>query len=221
VVHRTKRSYLRPVANGHVSAQRRSIGQDHVISDPAIVRDVRVCHDQRMVAHSRQSPALHCSTVDSDKFPDLVVISDLESRRLTRVGQVLRSHADGAKREESIVRTDRSRPFDNDVRHQVAALAQFHVRPHRAIRADLATGMNLRARIHHGCGVNCHLCGGGQHGAGLFGFCGCFSIAAAGPCTVHHSAGDGRLRCAFVSNVGHSFHASRIATPGRNRHFKA
>src|SRR5580692_2308033 len=94
VMHRTQRPHLRPVADGHVSAQRRCIGQYDVITNPAIVRNVCVGHYQRVAAQMRQPATLYRSPVYRDKFSDRIVIADLEARRLTRIGQVLRRQPD-------------------------------------------------------------------------------------------------------------------------------
>ena len=106
-----------------------------------------------MAADFGQPAALHRAAIDGDALANLVVIADLQPRRLALVGNILRRHADGAKGKEAIVRADLRRPFDRNMRHQMAALAQFDVRADHAIGPDLARRRNLRARINDGRGM--------------------------------------------------------------------
>ena len=101
LMHRAERSHHRPLFDRHVAAQGGAIHQHGVIADHAIVPDVRVRHDQQVAAHLGQSAALHRAAIDRHVLANLVVIADLEARRLAFVGDILRRHADGAKRKES------------------------------------------------------------------------------------------------------------------------
>ena len=58
VVHRAERAHLRPIFHGHVSAKRRGVRQKHVVADSAIVRNVRVGHDQHVAADLVRPPPL-------------------------------------------------------------------------------------------------------------------------------------------------------------------
>ena len=141
------------------------IGQNDVVADDAIVRDVSVGHHQRVAADASHPAALDRAPVDGDKLANLVVVADLEPRGFAGVGDVLRRHADRAEGKEAIVRADFRRSFDGDVRNQMAAFAQFDLRPNHAIGADLAGGMDLGAGIDDGRGMN--LCGSLRHGIRL------------------------------------------------------
>ena len=138
VMHRTQRAHHRPLPDRDVTSQGRGVGQNHVIADVAIVRDVGVGHDQRVAADPSQPAAFDGAAIDGDELADFVVIADFEARGLAGVGQVLRRHSDRAEGKESIVGADPVGPFDGDVRHQIATLAQFNLGPDHAIRANLA-----------------------------------------------------------------------------------
>jgi len=125
-----------------------------VVSDKAIVRDVGVGHDQRVAAHAGEPAAFDRAAINCDELANLIVIADFETGGLARVGQVLRRHPDRTEWEETIVRADPAWAFDGHVRNQAAVFAQFHFRADHAIRADLAGGMNLGARINDGRGMN-------------------------------------------------------------------
>ena len=101
VMDRAQRSHHRPLSDRDVAAQGRGIGQDDVVADDAIVRDMGVGHDQRVAANAGQSAALDGAAVDGDKLANLVVVADLEARRFAGVGDVLRRHADRTRRERN------------------------------------------------------------------------------------------------------------------------
>ena len=48
-----------PVADVHVAGQLGAVGEDHVVADLAVVRDVDVRHDPVVVAHPRDAGILH------------------------------------------------------------------------------------------------------------------------------------------------------------------
>src|SRR6266478_84228 len=156
MVHRTKRADAGPVFNGNVPAERGGVGHDDMASNLAIMSDVSVGHDQVMVADLREPAAFYRAAIDGNELANLVVIADFQARRFARVRDVLRRQADRREREESIVDADLRRSFHGDVRHQVAALAQFDPRPNYAVGSDLAGGVNLGFGVNDGCGVNGH-----------------------------------------------------------------
>ena len=102
------------------------------------------------------SAAFHGAAADGDALANLVVVADLQPRRLAFVGNILRRHADGAERKEGVVGADFRGPFDRHVRHQTAALAQFDLGANHAIRTDLARCRNFCPRIDDGGGMNTH-----------------------------------------------------------------
>src|SRR5882672_2262093 len=58
VMDRAERSHHRPLADGDMPSQSGGIGQDDVVSDGAIMRDVRIRHDQRVTADAGHPAAL-------------------------------------------------------------------------------------------------------------------------------------------------------------------
>src|SRR3981081_3908255 len=124
-------------------AKRGRVRHDDVTPNLAIVRNVGIGHDQVVVADSGASPALPRAAVDSDKLSDYVMVADLQARRFTRIGDVLRRQANRSKREETIVRANFRGTFDRDVRSQTTALANLDLGPNHAIRSDLARRTNL------------------------------------------------------------------------------
>ena len=115
MMDRAQRSHHRPLSDGDMSSQGRGVGQDDVVSDHAIVRDVGVSHDQGVVANTSDSAAFDGAAVDGDKLANLVVIADLEAGGFPGVGKILRRHADRTEGKKAVVRTDFGRPFDGHV----------------------------------------------------------------------------------------------------------
>src|SRR5438477_9110862 len=94
VVHRAESADRGPFLDDHMTTKRSCVGQDHVISDDAIVCDMSVSHDQNVAAHTSQPATLHGATIDGGKFADHIVIADFEESWFARIADVLRSHAD-------------------------------------------------------------------------------------------------------------------------------
>ena len=128
-------------------AQRSRVRHDDVTPNLAIVRNVRISHDQVVIADARASSALHRPAVDGGKLANHVLVANLQPCRFARIGNVLRRQANRSEREESVIRADSSRSFDRDVRNQMAVLAQLHLGPDHAIRPNLARRMYLAFRI--------------------------------------------------------------------------
>src|SRR5882672_4012789 len=141
VMNRTEGPHHRPLSYGDMASQGCGVGQNHVIADIAIVRDMGVSHDQRVAADAGQSAAFDGTAVDSDELANLVVITDFQARRLAGVSQILGRHPDRAEGKEAVVRADFGWPFDGYVGNQTAAFAQFDLGPDHTIRADLAGSM--------------------------------------------------------------------------------
>src|SRR5208282_1840719 len=103
LVDRAERSDHGPVFHGYVAAQGRSVREDGVVADHAVVRDVGVGHDQRVASDAGEATAARRPTADGDVLADHVVVTDLEPRRLALVFQVLRLDPDRSKGEDAIV----------------------------------------------------------------------------------------------------------------------
>ena len=94
MVHRTKRADLRPLLHLHVAAQGRRVGQNNVIADFAIMRDVRLSHNQDMAPHASHAAAFYGAAADGNELANLVVVADFKTGRFAGVGQILRRHPD-------------------------------------------------------------------------------------------------------------------------------
>ena len=93
VVYRAERAYLCPVANRDVTTEGGGIGQQDVIADQAVMSDVRVSHDKRVIANACDTAAFHGTAVDGYELANFVVITDFQARRFVRIAQILGRHA--------------------------------------------------------------------------------------------------------------------------------
>src|SRR5215467_10150181 len=115
MMHRTERADCSPFLDNYVSAKCSRIGENDMIANHTIVRDVCVCHYQYVIAHACQAAALYGATIDGGKLADYVVVANLEARWFACIADVLWCEADTAKREELIVRANPGRAFDHNM----------------------------------------------------------------------------------------------------------
>src|SRR5215471_15339030 len=154
LVYRAKRADHGPFLDRHVSGDRGAVHQHRVIANHRVMSDVGVGHDQDVAANFRDPSTFDRAAVDGYALADFVVIADLQSRRLALVGNILRRHPNGAKGKENVLSSNLGWTFKCDVREQLAALPQFHLRADHAIGANFARGGNFGTRVNDGCGMN-------------------------------------------------------------------
>ena len=94
MVHRTKRAHRRPLFDDDMASQSCGVGQDDVVADYAVVGNVGVGHDQRMIADAGQASALSGAAIDGDELAYGVVVADFEARWFVLIAQVLRDQSD-------------------------------------------------------------------------------------------------------------------------------
>ena len=65
-----------------------------MVADYAVVGNVGVGHDQRMIADAGQASALSGAAIDGDELAYGVVVADFEARWFVLIAQVLRDQSD-------------------------------------------------------------------------------------------------------------------------------
>jgi len=112
-----------------------------VIGELAIVADVRVGHDEIMVADARDAAAFRRPNVDADELADAVIRADIERRvSAALVAQVLRRAAEHGAMLNAIVRADRDAAVaaaDARMRLDDRARADLDLAFDDAVRPDL------------------------------------------------------------------------------------
>ena len=96
----------------HMAREGDGIGKDAVIAHHAVVGDVTVGHHQVVVADPGDATALHSPTSDRGELSERVVLTDLESRRLAVVLEILRIAPQRCMRVDLCARADDSGPGD-------------------------------------------------------------------------------------------------------------
>ncbi len=123
------------VLDDDVAGEAHGIGQNDVVAELAIVRDVRVAEKQVMRADPRRHIAVRAA-VDGGVFPENIQIADLQVSRIADVFQILRLSADRGEGEKFVRAADFRVPIDHDMGVQNAVIAELDVGTDDAIRAD-------------------------------------------------------------------------------------
>ncbi len=89
-----------PVADGHVSGERDRVTEHAAAADGHIVRDVRIGHQQVVVADLCQQAAALGAAMNRDELADRVPVADPREGALAFVFLVLRGDADRGIREK-------------------------------------------------------------------------------------------------------------------------
>jgi hypothetical protein len=110
--------------------------------------DVGLRHQQIVVTYPRDAAAARGTAVDRDKFAYIVALSDLRSRGLTGVLEVLRAQADGYERINVGLIPDRRVAINDNVRIKTNAGAEDHVLADGAESTDDATVADDRSLRH-------------------------------------------------------------------------
>ena len=133
-------------ADADVAAHDNVVRDHHAIAHVAIVRDVYDGHQQAVRADAGDPAAGDGAAVDGAVLAHLGPRADHALRRLAPVLEVLRRQADGAERVQHRFGADAGAPCHDDVRNQLGAGLDHHVRANMAPRPDLGTG-HLGARL--------------------------------------------------------------------------
>lgn len=148
VMHDGIARYDRAIVNMHVPAEQNAVDQNHVIEDPAVVRDMTIGHEQIVVADAGDSVFLLGTTIDGDSFAKTIVVADRDFRIGILPTDILRIAPDHGIRPEAVVASDRRATNDHDMTLQMRAIAECDV------RTDDAKRPNHNAASYPGSRIN-------------------------------------------------------------------
>src|SRR6185437_10938543 len=94
LMHRRKTAENDPVADLDMTGEGDAIGEHRVASHDAVVRDVRVSHEEIVVADMGDGPVVDRAAVHRAAFAKDVAVTDLEAGRLAAIFLVLRRIAE-------------------------------------------------------------------------------------------------------------------------------
>ena len=86
------------VVHMNVAGELRAVFEHDAVADDAIVRDVRVGHDEIVAADARDVAAFVRAAVGGGEFAEFVGVARFEPGALAVIGEILRVAADGRKR---------------------------------------------------------------------------------------------------------------------------
>jgi len=121
--------------------------EDGVAADVAVVRHVRVRHEQVAVANRRRAAAAGGAAVDGDELADLISPPDFGLGGFALVLQILRRHADRAVRIEDIILADPGGTLHVHIGHQARSGCYLDASADDAVGPNLGCGGNVRAGI--------------------------------------------------------------------------
>src|SRR5436190_11102566 len=112
-----------------MSGQQTIVRNDDVVSDEAIVTDVRSAHQKILVANCCGA-VVGAASVDRAVLADNIVVPDFHFRpSFWRKRNILRWHTDDRAVSDEISTADRDFAFDHDVRLHDGLPADCYIRP--------------------------------------------------------------------------------------------
>ena len=146
----------RPIVNGDVSGQHDLVGNDRIVVQVAVVRDVGSDHEQVPVTDPRHPATASGAAMNGHMLPDLVVVPDFAGRLLTCVLAILRVDADHGVRIEAISPPDDGVLLDRDMVHQLRPITDLYTWTNHAPWPDRRTLGDGGGWIDDGSGMNRH-----------------------------------------------------------------
>ena len=129
------------------------VGEDDVIPELTVVRDMRVAKEQ-VVRTDAGGRVVVGAAMHGAVFAELVEVADLEQRGLALVLQVLGFAADGCEGVELIAAAELRRALEHDMRVQHAVVAELDMVSDDAVGPDADIGAKLGEWRNNGGGMN-------------------------------------------------------------------
>jgi hypothetical protein len=136
------------------TGQAHIINQDHIIADPAVVRDMCIGHDQAIVTDDCLSERPG-TLVYGDAFPDNRVVADFDMGNFTLIFKILWYGRDDRSREDLAVFPDPGPVENGYVGTDPGSLPYFHILTddrksiHHGSRCDAGFRMDRGERMNH------------------------------------------------------------------------
>ena len=125
----------RVILDHDVAGQTYGIRKNDVVAELAVVGDVGITKQEIVRADPRWQ-AFMSAAMHRGVFPEYIVVSDFQKRRLAQIFQILGFSADHGERKKLIAAPEFRVAFQNDMGVQDAIFSEFHVRTHHATGAD-------------------------------------------------------------------------------------
>jgi len=119
-----------------VACQATEARDDRMVSDLAIVTDMRAIHEVVVVTNPSAASPERGTHMDRDLFSDLRPLTDFETGRFAVECPVLRLGAEARVRKDSTIRTDMRPTQERDMRTHFDAWPELHLATDECERAD-------------------------------------------------------------------------------------
>ena len=149
LVNRGHAAHRHPIANLDVTAERRAIRHHNLIAQLTIVRDMRIRHQQIVVADARHALIVRRAAIHCDGFTKHIAVADLEAGRLAVVFLVLRRIPQRGKLEYLVVGADARRAVDHGVRANPGSGANHDIGADHGEWPDFNVGRDVCLRRYH------------------------------------------------------------------------
>src|SRR6266849_1457998 len=136
---------VRAIFDDDMTRERGRVGHDHFVSQHAVVRDVRLGHDEAIITGFCQAAAAFGAAMNGDKFADAIAAPNLSFRKLAREFQILRRQANRNERKNMSVVADTRVSINHAVRVDAHPVAQRNVVADDDVRTDEALAPDLGA----------------------------------------------------------------------------
>ena len=141
---------VRVVLDDHVAGERGAVAEDRLVADMAVVRHVRVGHEQVVIADARQPAAAGRAAMNRRELADDVAVADHQARPLAAELEILRNQPDRGHREDLVGVADLGPAVDHRRRADAAVAADRDVGADRGVRPDAGAAADLRVRMDDG-----------------------------------------------------------------------
>ena len=155
LVHDRETAQDRVVPDADVAGKLCVVGEDRIVANLAVVREVHVGHDPVVVAQAGDGGILRGSAIERAELSDGVAVAYLHRSGLAGIFLVLGRGPNRAERKNPVVRANSGSPVDHNMRSHVGVGAQFHfpaddrIWPDADVRPELRPGMNDRGWMDH------------------------------------------------------------------------
>ena len=142
------------VVNHDMAGQSRGVRQNDVITQHAVVADVRIRHQEIMIADPCDSTSAFGPTVNVDVFTKNVVRPDRQMGFFIVELEILRRNANHAEWEKSVVAANDRGPFENDMGIENTTIAEGDAFADAAEGPDSDGLADAGKRVNDGRGMN-------------------------------------------------------------------
>src|SRR5947209_11633334 len=154
LMHAGVSAHVRAVFDLHVARERCAVRHDNAIPQVAVMRDVRLRHDQAVVTYLSEHTAAFCAAMYGDKLAYAVAATHARLRGLALVLQILRCQAYRNEGKDVRVVAYHGSPINDAVRVEPHAFAQSYFVADDAVRAYGAIRPDFRAVAYDRCWMN-------------------------------------------------------------------